>query len=430
MVLKYHLWQVNFMKKIKVAIIGYGNRGMIYGSFIQERMDQFQVVAVVEFIKDKLAKAKNDFNLNDNQLYQDADAFFKDKLKVDLLIVSSMDKYHYLQTVTALNQNMNVLLEKPIALTLNECNTIADLAKQKKKYVVVCHVLRYSSFYCKIKELIENGRVGEVVHINQAENVGYWHQAHSYVRGNWRKKEETGPMILAKCSHDLDILYWLINKPCVRLSSFGSLKHFKKENQPKGAASRCFDCIKKEDCPFNCYNFYLKDGREWARQLVGDDLSDENIKVFLKTSDYGKCVYECDNDVVDHQVVNMEFEGNVTASLSMEAFSRYCYREIHVYGTKGDITGDFEKRIITLNDYINGQEVIDLNEITDDFSGHGGGDKVMFFEFVDLLVNKRKAKNLTLIEDSIMSHVMAFASEKSRLNKGEVVEIEQKNKMA
>lgn len=412
------------MKKLKVAIIGYGNRGCIYSSFILSKMEMFEVVGVVEFIESKREKAKNDFSLTDEQLFKNADDFFNAKIQTDLLIIASMDKYHYPQAMAALNANMHVLLEKPISLSLKECQDIANLAKAKNRYVVICHVLRYTSFYVNIKKIIDNHEIGEVIHINQNENVAFWHQAHSFVRGNWRNDTVAGPMILSKCSHDLDILYWLMNKECESVSSYGSLKHFTKENQPKNASSRCFECKVKEDCPYNCYAFYLDNGREWARQLVGDDLSDENIIRYLKESAYGRCVYECDNNVVDHQIVNILFKNQATASLSMTAFSNECYRTIHVYGTHGDIIGDFEKRFITVNHFKKDSYTIDLNKINDDFSGHGGGDKVMFFEFIDLILNHKMSQGLSLIEDSVVSHKMAFAAEESRLNKGEPIKID------
>lgn len=412
------------MKKIKIAIIGYGNRGCIYSSFIQSKRDMFEVVAVVEFIKAKQLKAQNDLNLQDNQLFTEADDFFNTRPDVDLLIVASMDKYHFKHASQAINLGMNVLLEKPISLSIEECRSLKKLSKEKQRFIVVCHVLRYTSFYNIIKEIIDSKEIGNVYDIHQCENVAYWHQAHSYTRGNWRNSNETGPMILAKCSHDFDIIYWLLSKKCISVSSFGSLKFFKKENQPKEASNRCFECKINETCPYNCFKFYLGRGREWARQLVGDDLSDVNITNYLKQSPYGRCVFACDNNVVDHQIVNMLFEDNVTATLTMNAYTNDCYREIHVYGTHGEIIGDFEKRIIKINNFINGSRVIDLNAITDDFSGHGGGDQIMFFEVCDLLLNGTKTDRLSLIQDSILSHKMAFSAEKSRLNNGEPTMIE------
>ena len=241
------------MKKIKIALIGYGNRGCIYGSFILEKKEWFEVVGVVEFLKEKRKKAQLDFSLKDDQVYESADDFFAKKPEVDLLVIASMDQYHYQQAILALQLDMHVLLEKPIALTLKECQDIAALAKLKNKTVVVCHVLRYSSFYVTIKQILEKKEIGQVIHIAQTENVGYWHQAHSYVRGNWRNSHITGPMILAKCSHDLDILYWLMDNPCISVSSFGSLKHFKIENKPSNAAQRCYECALQKSCPFICF---------------------------------------------------------------------------------------------------------------------------------------------------------------------------------
>lgn len=410
---------------VKVAIIGYGNRGRLYAKFMLTKPELFKVEAVIDGLDNKLKLAKKDFSLTDDSLFNSADDFFASDIVVDLLIVASMDKYHYVQTIQGLNKGFNILLEKPISTKLEQCLEIEKLAKEKNLKVVVAHVLRYTMFYKKIKEIIESRQIGEIIHFKQSENVGYWHFAHSYVRGNWADKEKTGPMILTKCSHDLDIIAWLMNKKVNKVSSFGSLSHVNLQNKPQEAAEYCKNCTLNNICPFNAYRFYLNHGREWLRAIIGDDLSDEHIIKFLDNNQYSRCVYQCNNNVVDHQTVNILFEDNSTANLTMNAFSRYCYRDLHIFGTLGEIIADFEKRIIKVNVFAGKDYEIDVNILTDDFTGHGGGDNAMLLDFVNYILGNDYYNGLTTIDESVLSHVLAFAAEQSRLNNGIAIDIEE-----
>lgn len=409
---------------LNVAIIGYGNRGRLYGRFIKSKEDLFEVVAVVDELQSKLDIAKSDFNLSDNQLFKNDKDFFAKNINVDLLIIASMDRYHYQQAIDGINKGYNILLEKPISTSIKECLEIKRLANEKHVKIVVAHVLRYTMFYKKIKKIIESGEIGEIVNLNQTENVSYWHQAHSYVRGNWANSDVTGPMILTKCSHDLDIISWLIDKPVSKISSFGSLSHFKKENAPLNSSQYCKDCAVRKDCPFDAYRFYLNNGREWLRAIIGDDLSDNHINDFLDHNQYSRCVYKCNNNVVDHQIVNVLFKNGTTASLTMNAFSRYCYRDIHVFGTLGEIIANFEDRIIKVNIFNDKSYEIDINNLTDDFTGHGGGDNAMMLDFYNYITGKKFYNGLTTIDQSVLSHVLAFSAEDSRLDNGKVIDIE------
>ena len=412
------------MKKLKVGFIGMGNRGGLYHWFASDRSDVCEVSAIVDFKLDlQLSRIGK---TNAKHLYTNTDDFFKDALPLDLLCVSSMDKYHYQDALRALNLGYNILLEKPISCKMEEVLHLERVAEEKNLKVVVCHVLRYTLFYKKIKELIDGGTLGNIVNINCTENVAYWHQCHSYVRGNWHSTKETAPQILTKCSHDLDIIQWLMNKKVVKVQSFGDQFFFKKENKPSGSSTMCYNCPINKECDFNAYKFYLKN-RDWLIPFAGKDLTDERIDEFLRNSDFGHCAFDMDNDTVDHQVVNILFEDNTTSTLTMNAFSNDCYRDIKVYGTKGDLIGNFEDKIIKVNLFNGEKMTFDISKMTDDFSGHGGGDRIMFNEFIDYILYGKKTPSLTLLTDSVISHKMAFLSEKSRLNGGMPLRLEDEN---
>lgn len=412
------------MKKIKIGIIGFGNRGRIYSNFIMDSLDKVEYLAVCDYRAKELKDSISKYNVP--YIFDNVDDFFKAKLPLDVVFICSMDQYHYQHALMALEAGYNILLEKPVSNNLEEVLTLNEIATKKNLKVIVTYVLRYSYFYKLIKEVLDSKEIGDIININTTENVAYWHQAHSYVRGNWRNSKVTGPMILTKCSHDMDLIYWLMGKNVTKISSFGNNNYLNAKNAPKDASDYCTDCQNKDTCPFNAYRFYLEN-KEWLRPMVGDDLSDEKIIQYLDHSQYSRCVFKCDNDVVDHQIVNIEFADKSTASHTMNAYTRWCYRDIKIMGTKGCIEGDFEKKMFTVYHFLdNSKRDVDITKYTTDFVGHGGGDRIMFNQLIDYLLTNSKSIQLTSIQESVMSHEMCFAAEKSRLNDGEVVTIDYK----
>lgn len=365
------------MEKVKIAILGFGQRGFVYANIIKEYPDEMELVAVCEINPVKKPLIMNLFQIPEDKYFLNDEEFFKQGKLADILVISTMDRDHYRQAMIALDLGYDLLLEKPISIEREEILAIAQKAKELGRRVAIAHVLRYTAFYQKIKELIQSGRLGKVTTISQTEHVGYYHYAHSYVRGNWRKADVSAPMILAKSCHDLDIIRWLVDKKYLSLSSFGSLSYFKEENAPEGAADHCYKC--KVECPFNAVEFYSKNPL-W---MMIFSLEQDPVKVLSDESlSYSRCVYKSDNDVVDHQVVNILFEDDITASFVMTAFSNEIHRSIKVHGSKAELEGDLEKSEIILKPYGKEQEIIDVRQFADDFSYHSGGDRQMLVDFV------------------------------------------------
>ena len=407
------------------AVIGYGGRGSLYTRLLNERGD-FTLTAVCDINPDKLDKAVRDTGISKDKTFLDPEKFFAAGKLADALVLSTMDRTHYQYAIRALNLGYDLLLEKPIAETAEECRGIYELSKKLNRKVEVCHVLRYSPFYALIKQKIDGGELGKVVTVTQTENVGWYHQAHSFVRGNWGNSEKSSPMILQKCCHDMDILYYLIGKDCKAVSSFGSLTYFTRDNAPEGSADYCFMCPCADECIFNCMNLYKKSGAAngflFLTDYYGD--ADDNAAIERHFSDknnrFARCVYKCDNDVVDHQVTNLLFDDGVTAQLTMTAFSAEITRVIKVHLTKGEIVGDMGTNTITFTPFGGKQEVIDVKSLTSGLAGHGGGDARLVDDFAALLEGKN-AKILTDISKSLMSHQMCYAAEESRKNGGKTI---------
>lgn len=425
-----NLSTVNETNQLKVILLGAGGRGRAYTDIMLDQLEKFKVVAVAEPISERREYIRKAHNIPENMCFESWEPIFELEKFADVVIIATMDQMHYAPCMCAIEKHYDILLEKPATPFMEECAEISKKAKENNVKILVCHVLRYNPFYRKLKDLIDDGVIGEVMSIHADECVGNAHQSHSFVRGNWGNSKDSAPMILAKCCHDMDVLQWLIDKPCKKVQSFGSLSYFTKENAPNDSTEYCYDgCPHLKDCVYSAENIYFGPNRlEWMRSRVANDMdADDNLlREVLKTSDYGKCVFKCNNDVVDHQVVNMEFEGGCTVSFTMCAFNKGG-RHIRVMGTKGELCGDATTSQIELFDF----KTRETTNVSPDYNiegdgidkGHGGGDPGIVNSLYDYVALDIKTKLLSEIEISAKNHMIAFAAEKSRLS-GTVVEID------
>ena len=405
------------MKPVTSILIGAGLRGgYVYSQYALDYPNEFKIVAVAEPDPDRRAIFSKKHNIpKEFQFKSYKDLLKKDKI-ADCAMVCTQDQMHFEPVITALKKGYHVLCEKPMSPYKDEIIKMGKVAKEYDRILSICHVLRYSPFFSKIKALLVENKIGRLMTIQHIEEVGYWHHAHSFVRGNWRDSEESSPMILQKCCHDMDILLWLADSSCKKISSFGNLSYFSKENAPDGAPPYCMDgCAHYDECPFYAPRFYLEHSKAIEDGLIyaiTDYTDSEHIIDALKKGPYGRCVFHSDNTVVDHQTVEIEFCNQVTASFLMTAFTNKCARRIRLMGTKGEIKGDMEAGIIEVTEFINGtNEIIKLHTAT---KGHSGSDMNMMKDFVRIIGEGRKGK--TNADISVESHLMALAAEEARLN--------------
>lgn len=408
------------MKKIRAVVIGYGGRGAAYAGYAKNNPEILEIAAVADPIQNRREFARDYFSLSEKQIYNSWEKLANQPKLADFAIIATQDHQHLEPALAMIEKGYHLLLEKPMATTPEECKQITEAAEKKGVNVVVCHVLRFAEFWTTLKDIIDRGDIGDIVSINHMENVGNVHQSHSFVRGNWRNTTVATPMILAKCCHDTDILQWLIGKPCKKVQSFGSLTHFTKTCKPEGAPERCIDgCPHGETCFYNAVKLYYDDKENaWFRSAAvqtAENPSDEAVWEALCNTPYGRCVYDCDNDVVDHQIVNMEFEGGITASLSMNAFNEGG-RFIRVFGTKGEITmgdGNWFNVYSFADKKITQVPIGQIgNSVTD---GHGGGDTGIMEDTIRFLGEGIATKSICPVRMSYISHLIAFAAEESRL---------------
>lgn len=409
-------------KPVTVITLGAGSRGNVYGDYGLQFPNELDIVGVAEPISIRNERYAKKHNIPDQNRFTTWEHVFERPKFADAIIICTPDNLHYAPCLKALEMGYDILLEKPIAPTEKECRDILALARKTGRIVAVCHVLRYAPYFIKLKQMIDSGAIGELISIQHFEPIEHIHMSHSYVRGNWHDSKKTTPIILAKSCHDLDILRWMVGKPCKSISAFGSLKWFKEANAPVGSTSRCTDgCAVESTCPYSALKIYHKErNRTYVFDLPEDKSAHgDYILEQLKTTDYGRCVYKMDNDQPDHYVTSMEFEADITVSFSMEAFTSYHGRRTRIMGSKGDIVGDMDEFIHTY--FLTGKITkwnINVEDVGDyKNSGHGGGDWALATDWINA-VRKQDASLLTsTIDASIESHIMGFMAEKSRLSK-------------
>ncbi len=409
------------MKTLKIGLIGAGERGAhCYAPYALKYPQEMQFTAVAEPLADRRDFFRKTHGIADEMCFTGWEQMLEARPELDGVIIANQDQQHYEPAMAMLEAGYHVLLEKPMAETLEKSVRIVEKAKEKNRLLMICHVLRYTDFYRSVKEVIQSGKLGKVMNIDQVESIGNWHFSHSYVRGNWNNKEASTPMIVAKCSHDMDIISYLLDKKCLRLSSFGSLSYFVKENAPADAALRCTDCVLNKTCNYSAYRYLTdKPQMDIFRNIVMKNADNQEFIKNLETSPYGRCVYHCDNNVADHQVVSMEYEDGVIASFTASAFARDIKRQIKVMGTLAELEGCIEDDSFEVKYY--GSHTVEKHNLITPKTLHSGGDERIMAHFSEALRNPHD--NQYSAEFSLMGHRMAFAAEESRLKKGEVIEL-------
>ncbi len=398
-------------KPVTAITLGAGNRGNVYGGYALQHANQLNIIGVAEPIAIRNERYAQKHTIKTENRFNTWEDVFKKPKFADAVIISTPDNLHYGPCMKALEMGYDILLEKPISPSEKECRDILNLAKKTGRIVAVCHVLRYSPYFVKLKEIMNSGVLGEIISIQHLEPIEHIHMSHSYVRGNWHNSKLTTPIILAKSCHDLDIIRWMLGKPCKSIQAFGNLKWFKEKNAPAGSTARCSDgCAVEDKCPYSALEIYY---RKKLRTHVFDLPDDTNkqadyILQQLKTTNYGRCVYRMDNDQPDHYTTNILFEDGLTAAFSMEAFTSYEGRRTRVMGSLGDIVGDMSSFVMT--DFLTGQKT-EWKQSTD---AHGGGDWRLVANWIQAISKNDSTLLTSTIDQSIESHIMGFMAEESR----------------
>jgi predicted dehydrogenase len=427
-------------KPLEIVVVGAGSRGLYaYASYALRHPDQVRVVGVAEPDPIRRGRMADAHDLDDARCF----ASWQDLMAAgqigEAAIITTQDQMHVEPALAAVEAGYDVLLEKPMAHSLEGCVRLVQESERAGRILQICHVMRYAPFWRQLHEILESGVLGDIITVEHRENVAYWHMAHSFVRGNWRNKALSSPMILAKCCHDLDVLVWNLHSPVKRLSSVGSLIHYRPESVGPEIPKRCVDnCPIEPQCPFSAIGIYLDyertfPGRAYDLAAAGMDPSAPDVWPFnvispdltlagrlqaIQEGPYGRCVYRCDNDVVDHQSVLLELETGVSVNMIMHGHSNQEHRSMRYDGTRATLRARaLEPGEIEIN-YHGGKTeriLVDSGVV-----GHGGGDEGIMADFVRVL--RGEIAPLTTARVSLESHLLAFAAEEARLS-GQVIDM-------
>ncbi|MBR6164949.1 MAG: Gfo/Idh/MocA family oxidoreductase [Clostridia bacterium] len=407
---------------MRFVLIGAGQRGMIYARTAHAKGHEIAAVAEKDPVRRNTAAAE--FGIPAARSFASGAELLAQPRMGEAAIIATMDRDHFREAVPAMEKGYHLLLEKPISPLPEETLAIERTAERTGRHVSVCHVLRYSPFFREIRNVITSGRIGRVITIQHNENIGNYHIAHSFVRGNWRRSDLSSPLIMQKSCHDMDLLVWLAGSKCSSVASFGDLTYFRAENAPEGSAERCCDCSLRDSCRFSAYRCYLPLAGSWPAAVLTEDQSEEGLREAIRTGPYGRCVYRCDNNVCDHQVTILKFENGITATFNLSGFTNRMTRTMKIMGEDGEIRASEAENVIEITRFSanatekNGSEVIRPELVP---SGHSGGDSGIVDDFLSMLEGKH-SESATEIHESVESHMMACAAEQARLT-GAVVRL-------
>ncbi|MCX4990776.1 MULTISPECIES: Gfo/Idh/MocA family protein [unclassified Streptomyces] len=404
---------------VTLAVVGAGDRGTGHARWALDSPERAKVVAVAEPRETRRRRFAAAHALEPDAAVDDWRVLAARGRIADAVLICTLDREHLEPVLEFAALGYHILLEKPMALTEDECRRIVDAVEKAGVILAVGHVLRYTRYTRAVKEVVDSGRLGDVVNVQHLEPVGFWHQAHSFVRGNWGRTDRATSMLMAKSCHDLDWLQYILGQPPVRVSSFGRLSHFRPENRPEGAADRCLDCAVENACPYSARREYgdrlARGEHHWPLSVLVDDFTPEALETALREGPYGRCVYACDNDVVDHQVVSMEFASGATATFTMTAFTEQADRRTRIFGTRGELRGDGGS--VSVYDFLTRtEEAVDLADMggMDAAGGHGGGDAGLMDSFVAAVATGNPDLVKSGPRESLTSHLTVLAAERAR----------------
>lgn len=426
---------------LTAIIVGAGHRALTYASFAKKHPDAMQIVGVADPNELRRDQVRAQYDLTADQCWDSADTLAAQPQAADLIINGTMDHQHVPTAIPLLEAGYHMLLEKPFATSVEELWRLVQTARTHQRHVSICHVLRYAPFYAAIRQQVADGVIGDLLNVQAVEHVSYHHMAVGFVRGKWRREDEChSTMLMAKSCHDLDLIAWMHSGvPAARVSSFGSNMQFRPERAPADAGNRCLvDCPIEADCLYSARKHYIDHPDRWSFYVwdslehVDNPSLDDKVASLSADNPYGRCVWKCDNDVVDHQSVAVEFTDGATATLNMIGGSSRPTRSLHLIGTEGEIQGVMEDSTFVVrhidprpgHEY--SEQTIDLRQggdMTGAFGGHGGGDMRLVEDFLKVVQGEAPSLSTTSIEDSVTGHLLGFAADRAR-RESSVVELD------
>ncbi|MBS1709505.1 MAG: Gfo/Idh/MocA family oxidoreductase [Armatimonadetes bacterium] len=400
-------------QKLQFVILGAGGRGRTFSEILSEECGPGSVVAVAEPDARRRAKIAETHGIPAKHCFETWQQLLDQPKMADIVVNTTMDHDHIGSAVKAMELGYHMLLEKPMAVTLADCETINNVRKATGRIVSVCHSLRYHATFAAVRDLLRSGVIGDIVSYDQLEAVEHVHQSHSFVRGNWANESRSTFMLMSKSCHDIDILVDMVDDEVVDASSYGERTFFREENKPEGAPQYCIEgCPHANTCPYDATKLYLSESG-WAKYVGFADMPRQQAMDALRVSPYGRCVFQTDNDVVDHQVVALKFAGGQTATFTMTAFTPFGGRFIRVHGTKGYLESKVDEGKIDYWEFWKNNQKTSV-DVPKAQGAHGGADALVMRTLIKAVVDNDPSLVLTDTETSLKTHRVVFMAEQAR----------------
>jgi len=366
-------------------LIGVGSMGRYVAKLVQKVSADVHYTAIYDPDESSVAEAVSALEF-DGEVCDSVEALLA--TDCDWVMIASWNSHHAAQAIAAFDAGKHVFCQKPLAINLADCLAMRDAWRRSGKQFVIGFTLRFSPHYRRLKQLIDEGAIGQIVSIDFNETLPFNHGG--YIMGDWRRlKENAGSHALEKCCHDIDIVNWLVESRASRVASFGGLDFFTREN-------------------------------EHHIDRLGVD--QKNRQAYLvRKGEQGLNPFSANKDIVDNQVVILEFANRVRASFHMNSNSGIPERRLYICGTEGAIRADVLKGTIEL-------QQIGFESVPEDFSAgvigmHGEGDGVLARELV-LAMQNTPVYGAPGIEEGLIAAATCFGIDEA-LESGQVVSMDE-----
>jgi len=356
----------------RYAIVGAGSRGLyMYAVPIHEKFRDVAKIAGVYDPNYKRAELLKRRAGGDFKVYNSFDEMLDDS-KPDVVIVTTVDRYHHEYIIRALEAGCDAITEKPMTIDEEKCNMILEAEKKTGKKVIVTFNLRCSPFSAKMKELLGDGVIGEALSIHFEWLLDTVHGA-DYFRRWHRRLENSGGLLVHKATHHFDLINWLIEQEPVAVNAYGERRFYGPTTDRRG--QRCLTCGYKDTC-----SFYLDISSLPALKELY--LGCEDVDGYFRDS----CVFSDEIDIFDTMSLNVKYSGGAMMSYSLTAYSPYEGYRLSINGTSGRLeaetfVGNTSKMfagasVNRLRVYNKRGEEIVIN-VPIFTGGHGGADEVL-----------------------------------------------------
>ncbi|MBI4978789.1 MAG: Gfo/Idh/MocA family oxidoreductase [Spirochaetes bacterium] len=373
--------------KKRYAVCGVSGRGihMFIGALQKKFREQGEIVAMLDIDARRFEVCCEQFpDMKQIPTFIGEDSFddMVAKTNPDTVIVTSMDRTHVIYILKALAKNLNVICEKPMVTTSEDCRRVLEAEKQSKGRVTVTFNYRYAAHCRKVKELILEGKVGRITSVDLNWYIDTYHGASYFKRWN-RMRENSGGLSIHKSTHHFDLVSWWLDQKPVEVFAFGALNYFGangETNPLKGDGRHCGTCAVRNDCAY-----YMR----WAARSATQGPKDDHlgtVKAAYTNYRPDMCIFDSAINIEDTYTAAIKYDKGALFSYSVNFSAPYEGFLAVINGTKGRIELNvnhavsrtpFPAKEYTLSYMPLFGGARDMIDVLEREGGHGGADPIL-----------------------------------------------------